>query len=309
MTPRHIRTGVLLGWAGRPAPSAPVDARRERRPRGPGCGGARTQVLTTWTANRPAVSEAQGELTDLRRSRHVSPLRHHVDATCHHCVITSMCHVAGAHDLRRSRVGRRRVDGQAAPLVVVVVAPLLLSLRCCCWGRCLEESCSCCCVSCCCCDSRCCCVSCCCCGRCLEEADALSLNGARVAATLLRLVPHPDHFRTALRAVKAWAAKRHLTCHALGLLGGIGKICSTYQDLIDTRQVCPAVPSDLGCQAGRCWWRACASSIRTPRRRPSSPGAIYALTYLKFSKSDLHRAAPSTLVSRCHLCSDLLEVQ
>ena len=213
MTPRHIRTGVLLGWAGRPAPSAPVDARRERRPRGPGCCGARTQVLDTWTADRPAVSEAQGELTDLRRSRHVSPLRHHVDATCHHCVITSMCHVAGAHDLRRSRVGRRRVDGQAAPLVVVVVAPLLLSLRCCCWGRCLEESCSCCyvsccccdsrcccvsccccgrcleescsccCVSCCCCDSRCCCVSCCCCGRCLEEADALSLNGARVAAT------------------------------------------------------------------------------------------------------------------------------
>ena len=41
-------------------------------------------------------------------------------------------------------------------------------------------------------------------GRCLEEVDVHSLNGARVASALLRLVPHVEHFRATLRLVRLW---------------------------------------------------------------------------------------------------------
>jgi len=57
--------------------------------------------------------------------------------------------------------------------------------------------------------------------RCLDEADAHSLNGARVAAAILRLVPRLEPFRCTLRAVKLWVARRRLACHLLGLPGGV----------------------------------------------------------------------------------------
>ena len=41
-------------------------------------------------------------------------------------------------------------------------------------------------------------------GRCLEEVDVHSLNGARVASALLRLVPNVEHFRATLRLVTLW---------------------------------------------------------------------------------------------------------
>ena len=53
--------------------------------------------------------------------------------------------------------------------------------------------------------------------RCIDESDALSLNGCLVAAEVLRLVPSAAAFRTALRAVKLWARRRHIEGFALGL--------------------------------------------------------------------------------------------
>ena len=53
--------------------------------------------------------------------------------------------------------------------------------------------------------------------RCIDEPDALSLNGCLVAAEVLRLVPSAAAFRTALRAVKLWARRRHIEGFALGL--------------------------------------------------------------------------------------------
>ena len=58
-------------------------------------------------------------------------------------------------------------------------------------------------------------------GRCLEEVDVHSLNGARVASALLRLVPHVEHFRATLRLVKLWSLRRGLNNHSLGFPGGV----------------------------------------------------------------------------------------
>ena len=41
--------------------------------------------------------------------------------------------------------------------------------------------------------------------RCMSEVDVNSLNGVRVAAAILTLVPNQDHFRKTLLAVKLWA--------------------------------------------------------------------------------------------------------
>ena len=39
----------------------------------------------------------------------------------------------------------------------------------------------------------------------MSEVDVNSLNGVRVAAAILTLVPNQDHFRKTLLAVKLWA--------------------------------------------------------------------------------------------------------
>ena len=57
--------------------------------------------------------------------------------------------------------------------------------------------------------------------RCIDPVDAHSLNGARVASAILRRVPHPEHFRATLRAVKLWARRRGIDQHASGFPGGV----------------------------------------------------------------------------------------
>ena len=58
-------------------------------------------------------------------------------------------------------------------------------------------------------------------GRCLEEVDVHSLNGARVAAALRRLVPNGAHFRATLRAVKLWSERRGINSASHGFPGGV----------------------------------------------------------------------------------------
>jgi len=55
----------------------------------------------------------------------------------------------------------------------------------------------------------------------LDEASVRSLNGARVAQSILSLVPNIENFRTTLRAVKEWALVHGLYSNVLGFLGGI----------------------------------------------------------------------------------------
>ena len=43
----------------------------------------------------------------------------------------------------------------------------------------------------------------------------------RVAEMVMRLVPHPGHFTTTLRAVKLWAKRRGIYSNVLGFLGGV----------------------------------------------------------------------------------------
>lgn len=57
--------------------------------------------------------------------------------------------------------------------------------------------------------------------RCFEDKDVHSLNGARVAADILRRVPHVERYQTTLRAVKLWAQRRGLNQHASGFPGGV----------------------------------------------------------------------------------------
>uniref|UniRef100_A0A7S0J6F5 polynucleotide adenylyltransferase n=1 Tax=Calcidiscus leptoporus TaxID=127549 RepID=A0A7S0J6F5_9EUKA len=70
--------------------------------------------------------------------------------------------------------------------------------------------------------------------RCLDETDAHSLNGARVALGILDLVPNRDSFRSTLRAVKLWVLRRGLGCFAMGYPGGVAwailtaRVCQLY---------------------------------------------------------------------------------
>ena len=57
--------------------------------------------------------------------------------------------------------------------------------------------------------------------KCIEDKDVHSLNGARVAAAILRRVPHVARFQTTLRAVKLWAQRRGINHHASGYPGGV----------------------------------------------------------------------------------------
>ena len=64
--------------------------------------------------------------------------------------------------------------------------------------------------------------------RCTDATDVHSLNGARVAAAILRLVPHAAYFRATLRAVKLWAQRRGVAGHMLGYPGGVAWALLTH---------------------------------------------------------------------------------
>lgn len=55
----------------------------------------------------------------------------------------------------------------------------------------------------------------------LDDQSVRSLNGARVAEWILRLVPNTKTFCAALRVIKHWAKQRGLYSNVLGFLGGV----------------------------------------------------------------------------------------
>ena len=68
----------------------------------------------------------------------------------------------------------------------------------------------------------------------IDQRSARALNGPRVAAMMLKLVPNLDSFRTTLRAVKLWATRRKIYSNVLGYFGGIAwaicvaRVCQMY---------------------------------------------------------------------------------
>ena len=70
--------------------------------------------------------------------------------------------------------------------------------------------------------------------RCIEAADLTSLNGPRVAAAILRLVPNEAAFRQTLLTIKLWAARRFLNSYTMGFPGGVAwallaaRVCQFY---------------------------------------------------------------------------------
>ncbi|CCH62023.1 hypothetical protein TBLA_0G00760 [Henningerozyma blattae CBS 6284] len=68
----------------------------------------------------------------------------------------------------------------------------------------------------------------------LDEKDLRAINGTRVTDEILELVPKPNVFRIALRAVKIWAPRRAIYANVFGFPGGVAwamlvaRICQLY---------------------------------------------------------------------------------
>lgn len=55
----------------------------------------------------------------------------------------------------------------------------------------------------------------------IDDTTVKSLNGCRVTARILQLVPKIENFRSTLRCIKFWARRRGIYSHTFGFLGGI----------------------------------------------------------------------------------------
>ena len=68
----------------------------------------------------------------------------------------------------------------------------------------------------------------------LEDDEIRTLNGNRVTAQILELVPQQAIFKTALRAIKLWAQRRAIYANIVGFLGGVAwamlvaRVCQLY---------------------------------------------------------------------------------
>jgi poly(A) polymerase len=144
--------------------------------------------------------------------------------------------------------------------------------------------------------------------RCMEETDAHSLNGARVAAAILRLVPRLEPFRCTLRAVKLWVTRRRLACHPLGLPGGVAwalltaRVCQLYPN---------AAPSTLFSRFFTTWgmWKFGASALpvllakEEERIAEPLPPHLAALDWNPTSKRDRAYLMPVITPCRPRLCA------
>ncbi|GFE52610.1 poly(A) polymerase [Babesia ovis] len=77
----------------------------------------------------------------------------------------------------------------------------------------------------------------------MNEATARSINGCRVAALILSLVPNKDHFRTTLRYVKLWANRRGLYTTVMAYMGGVAwailtaRVCQLYPNFLPNQLI------------------------------------------------------------------------
>ncbi|ORZ03315.1 Poly(A) polymerase central domain-domain-containing protein [Syncephalastrum racemosum] len=68
----------------------------------------------------------------------------------------------------------------------------------------------------------------------MDGASIRSLNGTRVADSILNLVPDIDTFRTAVRCIKLWAMRRAIYSNVVGFPGGVAwaimvaRVCQFY---------------------------------------------------------------------------------
>ncbi|GBE62630.1 poly(A) polymerase [Babesia ovata] len=77
----------------------------------------------------------------------------------------------------------------------------------------------------------------------MNEPTARSINGCRVAALMLALVPNKENFRTTLRYVKLWANRRGLYTTVMGYMGGVAwailtaRVCQLYPNFLPNQLI------------------------------------------------------------------------
>lgn len=78
----------------------------------------------------------------------------------------------------------------------------------------------------------------------LDHQGVRSINGPRVAESIVKLVPYENNFRHTLQAIKFWAKQRGIFSNVLGFLGGVNYaimvvfICQKYPRLSPATLVC-----------------------------------------------------------------------